>query len=96
MGTLNYGSGTTVEFSDDVLTHLRTVIITKFVQDESFIFTWVDTGQQRSLWLHPNQLLSFVFSQPEVPPIRRDVINELMNLANSPGGLRIPNGLFSD
>lgn len=89
MGYLHYGSDEHFEFDDDVLNHLRTVVVTKFVQQECFIFTWSDAVKQRSIWLHPGQYLSFEFSATEVPAVRREWANELLVLANSPGGLRL-------
>lgn len=89
MGYLYYTQQQAFEFDDYLLTHLRTVIISKFLQKESFIFTWNDDGLQRSIWLHPFLPMSFEFDQKDVPPINREWVNELLTLANSAGGLRL-------
>lgn len=89
MGYLYYTPQQVFRFDDDLLTHLRTVIITKFLQQESFIFTWSDEGLQRSIWLHPTLPVSFEFETTEVPPIDREWVNGLLALANGPGGLRL-------
>lgn len=89
MGYLYYTPQQVFRFDDYLLTHLRTVIITKFIQQESCIFTWSDDGLQRSIWLNPALPLSFEFDGSEVPPINHDWVNELLSLANGPGGLRL-------
>lgn len=89
MGHLFYTPQQAFKFDDYLLTHLRTVIISKLIQQESFIFTWVDDGHQRSIWLHPSMPISFEFENSDVPPINREWISELLTLANGPGGLRV-------
>lgn len=89
MGYLYYTPQQVFRFDDNLLTHLRTVIISKFLQQESFIFTWSDEGLQRSIWLHPTMPVSFEFEANDVPPINQEWINELLALANGPSGLRL-------
>lgn len=89
MGYLHYTSQQVFAFDDYLLTHLRTVIVSKLLQQESFLFTWHDGGIQRSIWLHPTLPLSFEFDRADVPPINREWIAELLALANGPGGLRV-------
>lgn len=89
MGYLYYTPQQVFRFDDKLLTHLRTVIISKFLQQESFIFTWSDDGLQRSIWLHPTLPVSFEFEANDVPPVNPEWVNELLALANSPTGLRL-------
>lgn len=89
MGYFHYTSQQVFGFDDYLLTHLRTVIVSKLLQQESFLFTWQDGGIQRSIWLHPSLPLSFEFDSAEVPHINREWVTELLALANGPGGLRV-------
>lgn len=89
MGYLYYTPQQVFRFDDDLLTQLRTVITTKFLQQECFIFTWNDEGLQRSIWLHPASPVSFEFDSTDVPPADREWVNRLLALANGPGGLRL-------
>jgi len=89
MGQFHCGLGRTFEFDDRTLTHLRTVILGKFALAESFAFTWIDDGQQRSLWMHPSMPLMFEFDREGTPEINPKWIEELVALASAPSGLRI-------
>lgn len=89
MGFLHYGGGYRFEFEDRLLAHLRTVILGKYVLQESMIFTWVDFGEQRSIWLHPNFPLQFEFDRETTPELNPEWIDRLNQLASSPGGLRL-------
>lgn len=89
MGYLHYTQHQVFHFDDYLLTHLRTVIITKLLQQESFLFTWSSGGIQQSIWMHPMQALSFEFDSSDVAAINREWVNDLLALANGPGGLRI-------
>lgn len=89
MGCLHYGENYRFEFDDRLLAHLRTVILGKFVLQESLVFTWTDFGQQRSIWLHPSLPLQFEFEQKTVPDVNPEWIERLTLLASSPGGLRL-------
>lgn len=89
MGYLYYSPQQSFYFDDDILTHLRTVIISKLMQQESFLFTWVDGACQHSIWLCPSTPLLFEFDSNQVPPIDRDRVSRLLELASSAGGLRL-------
>lgn len=89
MGYLHYGEHRSFAFEDHLLTHLRTVILGKLSLHECTAFTWNDSGTQRSIWLHPGALLHFEFESDTTPVINHAWIQQLVALANSPGGLRI-------
>lgn len=89
MGSLHYGSNQVFLFEDRVLAHLRSVILGKLVLQESFAFTWNDSGAQRSLWMHPGLMLQFEFDSADSYEINRSWIEALAATANSPGGLRL-------
>lgn len=89
MGYLHYGHGERFEFEDRLLAHLRTVILGKFVLRESMVFTWVDFGQQRSIWLHPSFPLQFEFNSEATPELNPEWLERLTMLASSPSGLRV-------
>lgn len=89
MGLLHCGMGYTFEFDDRTLTHLRTVILGKFALVESFAFTWVEGGRQRSVWMHPTMPLMFEFDSATTEELNPRWIEELLARASSPGGLRL-------
>ena len=89
MGYLHYGNGDRFEFDDRLLAHLRTVILGKFVLQESLAFSWVDFGQQRSIWLHPSFPLQFEFDHESTPELNPEWLERLTLLASSAGGLRV-------
>lgn len=89
MGYLHYGNGDRFEFDDRLLAHLRKVILGKLVLGESLVFTWIDLGQQRSIWMHPSFPLQFEFDGRAVPELDPALLERLAQLANSPGGLRV-------
>lgn len=88
MGYLHYGGFASFAFDDRLLTHLRTVIITKLNLQESLCFTWRDEGRQRSIWLHPSIPLHFEFDEEATPELNPRWVEQLLVHANSPGGLR--------
>lgn len=89
MGFLHYTRHQVFQFDDYLLTHLRTVIVSKLLQQESFLFTWSNGGIQQSIWIHPMLSLSFEFEHDDVPAINREWVADLLALANGPSGLRI-------
>ena len=89
MGNLHISERHIYSFDDRTLAHLRTVVTSKLLQQESFMFTWVDAGSMRSAWLHPASNLIFEFDSPQTPDLNRAWVEELFSQANSPGGLRI-------
>ena len=89
MGYFCYGGLDRFDFDDRVLTHLRAVILAKYNLQESLVFTWTFEGKQYSLWLHPTVPLRFEFDHEETPELNPLWKEQLMMLANSPGGLRL-------
>lgn len=89
MGCLHTGPQQVFIFEDRVLAHLRSVILGKFVLQESFVFTWNDSGVQRSIWMHPAMSLQFEFDSTVAHEINRDWLEALVGLANSAGGLKL-------
>lgn len=61
----------------------------KLVLQESFVFTWNDSGSQRSIWMHPAMSLQFEFDSTSSHDINREWIEALAALANSAGGLKL-------
>lgn len=89
MGSLHYGPNQIFLFQDRVLAHLRSAIIGKLVLQESFAFTWNDSGVQRSIWLHPGLALQFQFDSADPQEINRSWLEALSATANSPGGMKL-------
>lgn len=89
MGYLHYGTNHIYRFCDRTLAHLRTVISSKLLQQESFVLSWSDEGQQFSLWLHPAGQLVFEFEKPVTDELDRAWLEQMINQANSPSGLKL-------
>lgn len=89
MGYLHYGPSQIFRFDDRSLAHLRTVVVAKLIQQESFLFTWKDSGIRRSIWMHPAIPVQFEFDSTESPQLNRGWVEELMASANSTGGLKL-------
>ena len=94
MGKFVYGTpSTTVEFDDRTLAHLKVVIIAKLRRGESFSFSWEkspESGSGRSsIWLNPAVPLQFEFSGSKEPALNRAWLEELVQLSNTPAGLRV-------
>lgn len=89
MGCMHTGPQQVFLFDDRVLAHLRSVIFGKLSLQESFVFTWNDSGAQRSIWMHPAMALQFEFDSTASHDINRDWLEALIALANSAGGLKL-------
>ena len=94
MGKFIYGTPSiSVEFDDRVLAHLKVVILAKLRRQESFTFSWEYTSAQgsghSSIWLHPAIPLQFDFYGKKDPTLNRIWLEEMVQLANTPAGLRI-------
>lgn len=94
MGKFIYGTPSiTVDFDDRVLAHLKVVILSKVRRGESFTFSWEYTASSgnghSSIWVHPTIPLQFDFLGSREPQLNRAWVEQLAQLANSPGGLRV-------
>lgn len=94
MGRLIYGiPDSEVEFDDRVLAHIKAVIVAKLRRNESFTLSWDNPpsagGGRTSVWMHPSIPVQFEFFGNREPKVNRTWIDDLMNSANSPGGMRI-------
>ena len=94
MGNFIYGTPSiTVEFDDRVLAHLKVVIVAKLRRGESFTFSWENSAASgsghSSIWLHPAIPLQFEFFGSKEPSLNRAWLEELVQLSNTPAGLRI-------
>lgn len=90
MGQLLYGSPPErFDFDDRTLAHVEIVIIAKLRRQESFTLAMVtDGGARTSIWLHPSSVLQFTYDVA-AHEINRAWLEELVDSANTPAGLRI-------
>lgn len=94
MGVMEYGSGRSpIHIEDRALAHLKVVIATKLRRNESFTLSWRhpegDPDGRSTIWLHPSIPLRFRFDSPETPVLNRRWIDDLMQSANSSGGITL-------
>lgn len=94
MATLHYGAANDpVHIDDRALAHLKIVIATKLRRNESFTLSWVhpegDPVGRSTIWIHPSIPLRFTFEDPEAPQLNMRWIEELMQSANSTGGMML-------
>ena len=91
MGTLHYGS-TPASFpiDDRTLAHIELVILAKLRRREglSLALTDEDTTNRQAMWISPDVTLRFEYDAP-MPEINRVWLQDLIDTANSPGGLRV-------
>jgi hypothetical protein len=90
MGNLHYGSPpTSFELPDRTLAHVEYVVLAKLRRNESFALT-IDRpdGSRERIWLSAAATLRFQFDEP-VPDINRAWLEELIDSANSAGGMRV-------
>jgi hypothetical protein len=91
MGTLHYGSPA-AEFAidDRTLAHLELVILAKLRRRESLALSLTDdaTEKRQVVWLSTSSTLRFEYDGP-MPEINRAWLQELVEAANSPGGLKV-------
>lgn len=87
MGHLTYGNmSTPIEVDDELLTHLRMVIVTKLRRNESFALTVRNgDGDVETLWVHASIPLRLAIEEEAV--IDRPFVVAMMNAASSSGGL---------
>ncbi len=87
MGTLTYANAASpIAIDDEVLAHLRSVIVTKLRRNEPFALT-VPTaeGPAETLWIHASIPIRFAIDAPTA--LDRALLTRLMQAASSAGGL---------
>jgi len=94
MGKFIYGTPSiAVDFDDRVLAHLKVVIMAKVRRGESLMFSWeysaADGSGHSSVWINPAIPLQFDFLGSREPRLNRAWIDELVQLSNTPAGLRV-------
>lgn len=90
MGILHYGApAVELPIDDRTLAHLELVIVAKLRRSEGFAFSLADdTGRRDVVWLSSATTLRFTYDGP-MPEINRVWMQELADVANTPGGLRV-------
>jgi hypothetical protein len=94
MGTLQYDHSTVeIPMDDRTLAHVRVVVMAKLRRHESFALTWEDaagaSGGWHSVWIHPAASMHFSFVGGRSPRINALWVQQLMDSANSAGGLAL-------
>ena len=94
MGKFIYGTPSiAVDFDDRALAHLKAVMLSKVRRGESFTFSWEYTkatgSGHSSIWIHPTIPLQFDFAGSREPRLNRAWIEQLVQLTNTPAGLRL-------
>lgn len=94
MGYLTYGNTTTpFEIDDELMAHLRVVVVTKLRRNESFALTLnTAEGAVETLWVHAS--IPLRFTMEEDVDLQRPVLVSMMDAANSAGGLDLTRGDF--
>lgn len=90
MGQLLYGSPPSVfEFDDRTLAHIEIVVLAKLRRNESFALSISGGGDSRtSIWLNQASIVQFTYADA-AQPINRRWLEQLMDSANTPSGLRL-------
>ncbi len=96
MGYLTYGNtGTRFEIDDELMDHLRTVVVTKLRRNESFPLTVrAASGASETLWIHASIPMCFM-TENEEAALDRTVLVSMMNAANSARGLDLTRDEFA-
>ena len=94
MGTIIYGGSTApIHIEDRALAHLKVVIATKLRRNEAFTLSWRhpedEPAGRSTIWLHPSIPMRFTFEEPEAPSLNVKWVEELMQSANSTGGISL-------
>ncbi|WP_424466353.1 ATP-dependent DNA ligase [Pseudoclavibacter helvolus] len=93
MGTFIYDN-TPAEFDDRVLAHLEAVVSLKLRRGEAFLLSWrneaVAGGGRDTVWMSANVPVLFNYRGERPRDLDRDVIERLLRMANSPGGVVAP------
>jgi hypothetical protein len=89
---MTYDSTMKVDFDDRLLAHLRLVIGMKLRRGESFYLNWKDDTSigdgSSTVWLNPAIPIAFKFNGSRDVSINPRWLEDLVNAANSPSGLR--------
>jgi hypothetical protein len=86
---LVYDTTTTLTIDDRVLAHLQVVIINKLRRNESFAFTWRESGRDSVCWMAPAIALEFVYWDDDHPSLNRKWLEQLAAAAYANPGLKI-------
>lgn len=94
MGQLIYdGEHHPIVLDDRTLAHLKVVVTTKLRRQEGFTMSWRHPENQppgrSTIWLHPSIPLQFIFDAPDPPELNSKWIQDMMNSANSSGGITL-------
>ncbi|WP_091229685.1 hypothetical protein [Microbacterium sp. 3J1] len=97
MGYLTYGNTSApFEIDDELMAHLRVVMVTKLRRNESFPLTvMTDDGRAETLWIHASIPMRFVTECEEDPALDRPLLVAMMNAANSARGLDLTRDEFA-
>ncbi|MDQ0893926.1 DUF7882 family protein [Agromyces ramosus] len=96
MGTFYYGGGQDrrpvgFDLDDELLAHLKQVIVAKLRRGESFIVTLPaldrGLGEREALWMNPSIPLRFVIDEADGHALDVDRLDALMAQADTPGGI---------
>ncbi|MFJ2551504.1 hypothetical protein [Microbacterium sp. NPDC087591] len=95
MGYLNYaGAPTSFTIDDEILAHVRAVVVTKLRRSESFALTVPVAGEtQETLWIHAS--IPLRFSLADDVPLVRPLLVAMMEGASSSGGLDLTDESFA-
>jgi hypothetical protein len=91
VGTLHYGSPpASFPLDDRALAHIELVILAKLRRREALSLALTDdaTSRRQAMWISPDVTLRFEYDAP-MPDINRLWLQELIDTANSSGGLRL-------
>lgn len=96
MGYLTYGNTSArFEVEDELMAHLRTVMVTKLRRNESFPLTLrTDSGAAETLWIHASIPMRFM-TEAEEPALDRTLLVSMVNAANSGHGLDLTRDEFA-
>lgn len=92
MGTLFYGAAQrAISIDDRLLTHLKTVILTRLRRHEPVVLSWrngQEVGDGRTtIWIDPGSDLLFHFVGSKRPELDRDLVEDLATQANTALGI---------
>lgn len=90
MGHLHYGSpATSFALPDRTLAHIEFVVLAKLRRNEGFALSIdTDSGGRQQIWINTASTLRFEFDQ-QVTDINREWLEQLIDSANTAGGLRL-------